>query len=131
MDPIQYKYPESGSTEEYDQMMADIHDARYQNLELLRNPQPPTDQALFHETATYARLWAEKLYEKSNDTDISVEDQKLAERQEIILYGTSRLRAAVMAWSTASQRKDYTEWNRHWLNGLMDEIVSENSGLHH
>ncbi|KAF8229089.1 hypothetical protein L208DRAFT_1379057 [Tricholoma matsutake] len=47
MDPVPYRYMESASTKEYIQMITDIN------------------EALFNEMATYAQLWAERLYENS------------------------------------------------------------------
>ena len=100
------------------------------NADFLRNPCPSIEPNEFHKQASIAQKIAQ---------DLSIRESQglppawgnLAHRQEVILYGTSRLRAAVTAWINAAQNDEtYGESRTWWINSLMIELVSDPSNFH-
>ena len=98
------------------------------NADFLKNPYPPIEPNEFHKQASTAQKLAQ---------DLSVQESlgwpparpDLAHGQEVILYGTSRLRAAVTAWIHAAQNDEtYGESRTWWMSSLMFEVVSDPSG---
>lgn len=122
MDPIPSRKPDTSRTTRSVQIIADLQQARSENLDILQNPQPPTDHHAFHQSVEDARGWVEMLDTRGNAELPAA--RHLAERQELIAYGTSRLRTAVGAWSSAMHYEDYNDWRGRWLTGLLGEVVS-------
>jgi len=98
------------------------------NADFLKNPYPPIEPNELHKQASTAQKLAQ---------DLSVLESlgwppacpDLAHGQEVILYGTSRLRAAVTAWIHAAQNNEtYGESCTWWMSSLMFEVVSDPSG---
>ena len=122
MNPIPSRQPGTPTTMRSAQTIAEIQQAWCENLDILQNPEPPTDHHKFHKLVDDAQVWVDML-DTSSNAEMPA-DQKLAERQEIIAYGTSRLHTAVAAWASSLHYKNYEEWCGRWLTGLLGEVVS-------
>jgi hypothetical protein len=98
------------------------------NAEFLMNPYPTHEYDEFHKLASIA-LQAAKDLSIRETGGVRPERMHLAHGQEVILYGTSRLRAAVDAWIEAVQTDENYSQSRHrWMSGLMFELVSDLHG---
>jgi hypothetical protein len=122
MDHIPSRQSETPRTTQSTQIIADLHQAHSENLNILQSPQPPTDCRAFHHSLEDTQGWVDMLDTRGNTEQLV--GQHLAEQQEIIAYRTSRLRTAVEAWSNALYCDDYAEWWGCWLTGLLGEVVS-------
>ena len=98
------------------------------NADFLKNPYPPIEPNKFHKQAGAAQKLAQDLsVQESLGWPLARPD--LAHGQEVILYGTSRLCAAVTAWIHAAQNDEtYGESHTWWMSSLMFEVVSDPSG---
>jgi hypothetical protein len=65
------------------------------------------------------------LYHLSMLAHLTPARNDLAHGQEVILYGTSRLRAAVKVWIRAMQEETYDQSSLWWMNSLTCEAVSD------
>ena len=71
----------------------------------LKNPYPPIEPNEFHKQASIAQKLAQSLSIQESQ-GLLLAHHDLAHRQEVILYGTSYLHAAVMAWIHAAQNNE-------------------------
>jgi hypothetical protein len=94
------------------------------NADFLKNPYPAIESNEFHKLASTAQQLAQDLsIQESRGLPLVRND--LAHGQEVILYGTSRLRAAVTEWINAAQKDDgYDQSRSWWMTSLMVEVVS-------
>jgi hypothetical protein len=113
---------------EFSAMSNEIDAARQQNTQVLQNPQLAVDSEEFYTKAEEAQAYARQLNHMET-MGVPPAQDNLAHGQEVIIYGTSRLRAAVSAWIYAIDNDDgYDEWRIWWMERLMFEVVSVLAG---
>jgi hypothetical protein len=99
------------------------------NADFLQNPYPAIGRDEFYKWAGTAQRLAEDLSIRES-RGLTPARNDLAHGQEVVLYGTSRLRAAVMAWILATQQETYDESSFWWMNSLTCEVVSDLSDFY-
>lgn len=110
---------------EFTSAMNQIEVEHQKNAEFLMNPYPTHEYNEFHKLASTV-LQATKDLSIRESGSVRPERMDLAHGQEVIFYGTSRLRAAVDAWIEAAQTdENYTQSRHAWMSGLMLELVSD------
>ena|ERR1700676_863939 len=93
------------------------------NVEFLKDPYPTIDYDDFCKRAETAQKLAQDLSVVEREGLPSPPD-RLAYGQEVIFYGTSRLRTAVTAWIQARQDETYNQTWVWWMTWLRAEMVS-------
>jgi hypothetical protein len=94
------------------------------NADFLKNPYPTTETDGFYKQASIAQQLAHNLsIQESGGLPPAQTD--LAHGQEVILYGTSCLHAAVTAWIQVIQEGMYDEFHTWWMECLTGEVVSD------
>jgi hypothetical protein len=120
--------PQAVTMAEFVAMSNEIDAARQQNTELLQNPQLAVDSEEFHTKAEEAQIWARQLNHMET-MGMPPAQNDLAHGQEVVIYATSRLRAAVSAWIHAVENdEEYDECRIWWMDRLMFEVVSGLAG---
>ena len=126
-DPHHPDKPAVVTTSEFMAALNDIQSAHHQNVDCLNNPSPAVPVKEFHQQTSTAEELAQTLSDlESQGLLPALHD--LAHGQEVILYATSRLRAALSAWIDAvHNRVTYDEDGSRvwWLNCLMWEVVRD------
>jgi hypothetical protein len=99
------------------------------NADFLTNPYLTVEPTEFHQQAITAQQVAHDLSIRES-RGLPPARNDLAHGQEVLLYGTSRLRAAVTAWIHARQNDAYDESRSWWMSALMIETVSDLRDCH-
>ena len=94
------------------------------NAGFLKNPSPAVDPEEFHKQVSGALKLAKDLSTQESRGLPSARPD-LAHGQEVILYGTSRLRATLAVWLCSVQEDWLYHWSRNWwMDSLLFEVVS-------
>jgi hypothetical protein len=116
--------PAPVTTSEFTTALNQLEVEHQKNTEFLKNPDPAIEHEEFYKRASTAHNIAQDLsFRESRGLTPARND--LAHGQEVILYGTSRLRAAVKAWIRAMQEETYDQSSLWWMNSLTCEAVSD------
>lgn len=117
--------PSSVTTGEFMTALNQIEVEHQKNADFLKNPYPAIEFNEFHKQAGTAQMLAEDL-SLGESRGLPSARKNLAHGQEVILYGTSRLRTAVNAWIQAVQEDEtYDQSRTWWMSSLSSEVVSE------
>jgi hypothetical protein len=115
--------PSPVTTGEFMTALNQIEVEQQKNADFLKNPYP-IDFIEFHKQASTAQKLAQDLSIKEA-RGLRSPQTNLAHGQEVILYGTSRLRTAVKAWIQAVQEDEtYDQSRTWWMSSLTSEVVS-------
>ena len=122
--------PTPVTADEFAAALNQIEIEHEKNADFLKNPCPTIEPKEFHKQASSALKVAQDLSIRESRGLPSARTD-LAHGQEVILYGTSRLHAAVTAWIHAVQEdKIYDQSRSWWMSSLMSEVVSHLPDCH-
>ena len=115
--------PSPVTTSEFMTALNQIEVKHQKNADFLQEP-CPIEFIEFDKQASTAQKLAQDLIIMEGQ-GLRLPQNHLAHGQEVILYGTSRLRAAVKAWIQAVQEDEtYDQSRTWWMTSLMSEVVS-------
>jgi hypothetical protein len=118
--------PDPVTAGEFATALNQIEAKHQKNTEFLENPHPTVNPTEFHEQAIAAQQVAHDLITRESTMGLLPARNNLAHGQEVLLYGTSPLRAAIMAWIHAvDNEEDYNESRLEWVSCIFHETVSE------
>lgn len=117
------------TTGQFTTMLNQLEEEHQKNADFLKNPYPAIETNGFYEQASTAQNLAQDLSIRESG-GLPPARADLAHGQEVILYGTSRLRAAVTAWIQDIQEETYAEFRPWWMNCLTAEVVSDYCDCH-
>jgi hypothetical protein len=112
------------TTGEFTTALNQLEVEHQKNTEFLKNPDPAIEPEEFYERARTAQNIAQDLSLRES-RGLTPARNDLAHGQEVILYGTSCLRAVVKAWIRAMQEETYEQSSLWWMNSLTCEAVSD------
>jgi hypothetical protein len=121
--------PATVTNGEFTAALSEMEVAHQKNTDFLTNPYPAVNPAEFHDQARTAQQLAQNLSSVESRGMLPVAND-LSHGQEVILYATSRLRAALTEWIDVIKNDveyEMVESRAWWINALMFEMVSDRS----
>jgi hypothetical protein len=123
-------YKPAPTSGEFTTTLNEIEVEHQKNANFLENPHPTVQPTEFQEQAIAAQQVAHELSILENTSGLLPAWNDLAHGQEVLLYGTSRLRTAITAWIHAVENdEDYGESWLWWVSSIFYETVSEHIAI--